>query len=89
MTNPSLVYVDLQEVKVVNWLSRPFRRPQKWRWTAINGGNQRVLAVSSENYTNRQDCIDAIVQLFGDQSNVYLRQPEIGNIELRLANIQA
>jgi hypothetical protein len=80
----NLVYVDLFQAPV-NPLARLAGRPQRWRWTASNGGNGRALAVSSENYTNRADAVAAIRQLFGTQSNVYLRASEHGNETLRAA----
>lgn len=41
-------------------------RPQKYRWHALNWGNRKTLAVSSEAYTNRVDALAAAVQLFAD-----------------------
>lgn len=81
MADNSLVFVDLFQ-------SRPRKllgRAQTWRWRARNGDNFRVLAVSSEAYTNYSDAVDAIFELFGDKSNVYLREAEHGNAKLRLA----
>lgn len=80
----NLVYVDI----VCNPQPDAYTgtRWQGWWWRAINGGNFKVLAVASEMYTNKQDCIDAITELFGSGSNVYLRQSEQGNQELRLAS---
>lgn len=83
----STVYVDLIEVpepaarKLIP--GRP--RWQPFRWVAKNADNRSVLARSSERYTNRQDCLNAIHQLFGDTTNVYLREPEKGNYPLRRA----
>jgi hypothetical protein len=48
--------------------------PQRWRWRARNAGNNKILAQSSEAYTNRQDCLDTITALFGPDTTVYLRQ---------------
>lgn len=76
-----LVYIVLYQSKP----RKVFRRAQTWRWRALNAGNSRVLAVSSENYTNRDDCVAAVRQLFGSRSDVYLRQAETGNVMLRLA----
>lgn len=85
MTNPAthLVYIDLYQTASNVGASG---RPQTWRWRAINAGNQFVLAESSEAYTNEDDCLSAITQLFGRASNVYLRQVEQGNRVLRLAS---
>jgi hypothetical protein len=80
----STVYVDLFQASV-NPLARIAGRAQRWRWRALNGGNGRVLAVSSESYTNRGDCLAAIDQLFGALSEVYLRSSNEGNQCLRLA----
>jgi hypothetical protein len=77
----TLIYVDLKKSRRL-W---PRKRPQRWFWVAKNGGNQKRLARSTETYTNKADCIEAIYALFGDGSNVYLRQAEIGNVNLRLA----
>lgn len=77
----NLIYVDLQKA-TSRW---PLKRPQRWSWVARNGNNMRILARSSESYTNRQDCLDAITQLFGNESNVYKRETEMGNQLLRLA----
>lgn len=84
---PQLIYVDLyqQPARVLNVLSvLKVGRAQRWRWRAINGDNQKVLAVSSEGYTNRADAITAITELFGNTSNVYLRASQGGNQLLRL-----
>jgi uncharacterized protein YegP (UPF0339 family) len=81
----ALVYVDIFQ-GTINPLARlTGRRQQRWRWRALNGDNYRVLAASSEAYVNREDCVSAIRQLFGSQSNVYLRAAEQGNLLLRLA----
>lgn len=79
------VYVDLVQAPQ-NPLAKLSGRPQRWRWTALNGGNGRILAVSSEAYTNRNDCLAAIDQLFGTFSDVYLRSSQEGNQLLRLAS---
>lgn len=71
---PARIYVDLYEVPAERGDGRPTRRPQKWRWRALNSGNHRILAVSSESYTNETDAKDAIWDLFGGESNVTLRQ---------------
>lgn len=76
------MFIDLIQTPV---LKRLLGRPQRWRWVARNGSNFRVLAVSSENYTNKSDCVAAIEQLFGTGSDVYRREPETGNVRLRLA----
>lgn len=61
------------------------KRHQGWRWVAKNADNQKKLARSSERYTNRQDALDAVVQLFGTDTNVFKREAEKGNVTLRLA----
>lgn len=82
---PPVVYVDLFQSEDDKQRGPKAARPQLWRWRAFNAGNFERLAVSSEAYTNRQDCIDAIEQLFGVGSNVYLREHEKGNQPLRMA----
>lgn len=76
-----LIYVDVRQSKS-RW---PLIRPQRWYWVALNGNNFHTLARSSEMYTSRYDCLDAVAQLFGTTSNVYLRQHEKGNAALRMA----
>lgn len=84
MAEQPLVYVDLFQAPK-NLIAAVTARPQRWRWRAINGLNSRVLAISSEAYTNRADAVAAINQLFGPASNVYLRSGNGGNQLLRLA----
>lgn len=79
---PPLVYVDLKQApKRLTFKGRQ----QRWYWVALSGDNFRVLARSSERYTNRNDAVKAIHLLFGDHVNVYLRQSEQGNQVLRMA----
>ncbi|OCB15114.1 DUF1508 domain-containing protein [Mycobacterium intracellulare] len=91
MTAPSspLIYVDLyQQDASATALARAVlkrTRPQRWRWRAINGDNGRVLAISSEAYTNEADAEHAIDTLFGAFSDVYLRRDGQGNELLRLS----
>ena len=77
----SLVYVDIRQSST-RW---PWKRPQRWFWVALSGDNRRVLGQSSEKYTNRLDCVNAARILFGTSSNVYRREPETGNVTLRLS----
>lgn len=79
---PPLVWIDLYQTKP----NRVFRRPQTWRWRALNAGNGRVLGNSADAYTNKADAVSAIQQLFGTSSNIYLRQTEQGNQVLRMAD---
>lgn len=78
------LYVDLYQTKP-RLAQRLAGRTQRWRWTARSGDNQEILAVTSESYLHRQDAVDAIFLLFGDDANVYMRAVEHGNVELRLA----
>lgn len=80
---PPVVYVDL--IYSDNPEPHRMRTWQPWRWRALNAGNHEVLAVSSEAYTNESDCRAAITQLFGSDTNVYLRASEQGNAVLRMA----
>lgn len=83
-----LIYVDLYQGPAVNSIKALFRaRPQRWRWRAINGDNGRVLGISSEAYTNRGDALAAVKQLFGSNSDVYLRGSDQGNELLRLSDL--
>lgn len=79
---PPVVFIDVYQSKPRN---RPnVTRPQTWRWRAISEGNGKKLA-SGEAYTNLADLLDTVVLLFGDNSTVYLRQPEQGDRVLRMA----
>lgn len=80
MTLPTLIYVELKKS------TRPWstKRAQKWSWTASNGGNNRVLARSSEHYTNKADALAAIQALFGNTSNVFLGRHDNDKTVLRL-----
>ncbi|MFV8049759.1 hypothetical protein [Mycobacterium sp. 48b] len=62
---------------------------QAWRWLAKSGDNHEVLAVSSERYFNRGDCLHAVELLFGNGSHVYRREAEHGNVLLRYADGKA
>jgi uncharacterized protein YegP (UPF0339 family) len=86
MPEPALIIVELVKTATLN---RLLGRPQRYRWVARNGYNHETLAVSSEAYTNRSDCLHAIRQLFGTNSNTYLREPEQGDLTLRHAQDDA
>lgn len=62
---------------------------QPWRWIAKSGDNHETLAVSSERYFNRDDCLHAIDLLFGNDSHVYRREGKNGNVLLRHADGKA
>lgn len=79
--NAPVIFVDIKQSP----LSRLPGRQQRWHWTAKSAGNQRVLARSSEKYTNRDDCVHAIELLFAATSTVFLREAEVGNRLLRQA----
>jgi len=76
------ITVELTETAT---LTRLLGRPQKWRWVARDAGNHEVMAVSSESYTNRNDCLDAIETLFSEGTDVFLRTPDGGDQLLRKA----
>lgn len=80
----STVFVDL--VFVPEPLTRKLiparKRHQGWRWVARNADNQKVLARSSERYTNREDAFAAVRQLFVT-GTVFKREAELGNVLLR------
>lgn len=79
---PPLIYVDIKRAALPS-IRRG--RPQRWYWVAKSADNQEKLARSSERYTNHEDCLAAIAQLFGSGTNVYLREQEQGNQVLRMA----
>lgn len=58
---------------------------QPWRLLIISGDNHEPLFKSTESYFNEADAKHAAQIAFGSRSNVYLRQKEHGNVELRLA----
>ncbi len=72
MPETPTVYVDVIRAPALVHL---LGRQQPWRWRARNAGNHKVLAVSSERYHNVVDCLDAVDQLFGVRSDVWLRLP--------------
>lgn len=51
---------------------------QAWRWRARNKANGEVMA-SGEAYTNEADCYNAVVELFGDSTRVWLAS---GNLDV-------
>lgn len=59
---PPLVAVVVKKLSAIKTLGRP----QRYYWIAQNRDNRETLAVSSERYTNRADCLSAAVQLFAD-----------------------
>lgn len=79
-----LVYVDVKRASVL----RSLGRPQRWYWVALSGENFKKMAVSSERYTNLDDCYHAIDVLFGTDTYAYRREAEHGNLRLRLAQEQ-
>lgn len=77
MTAP-VVFVDIKQGRSL------LPRPQKWYWIAKSATNQKVLARSSERYTNRTDCIAAVRLLFSS-AVVYQRESEKGTVVVRVA----
>jgi hypothetical protein len=84
---PPVIFVDLEYVpepkarKLIPGRSRW----QPWRVVILAAGNMKTLFRGSERWTNKQDALDAITLAFGDRSNVFLRQAEVGNQVLRRA----
>lgn len=74
MTPKAVIYIDIHQRALKPTLFRRGGRQQRHYWIALNGGNMRVMARSSESYTNRQDCVDAARLIFGSEVKVYLRQ---------------
>lgn len=60
-------------------------RFQPFRLLVKSGDNQEPLFRSTEAYFNKADAIHAAHLAFGSGSNVYLRQHEKGNQNLRMA----
>lgn len=83
MSNP-LIYVDLQYTPKPDGFDG--HRWQPWSIMVCSGDNHEALFRSTERYTNRADAVHAAQIAFGAQSNVYLREHEKGNVELRLAS---
>lgn len=67
----STVTIHIRQSKT-RW---PLRRPQRWYWVAINNGNHRTLAQSSEMYTNETDAVTAAEQLFSNSTDLLLSRP--------------
>ena len=61
-------------------------RFQPYRIIVTSGDNHEPLFRSTESYFNRADAIHAAQIAFGRGSNVYLREHEKGNVQLRLAS---
>lgn len=61
------------------------RRWQPWSWIAKNAGNGERMARSTESYTNRSDCVEAIAQLFGFGRVVVLREAQKDDVVVRTA----
>jgi hypothetical protein len=61
----------------------PIGRPQRWTWRAVNSGNHRVLAKSSETYTNRADAESVATALFSEGERVTLVRPDGTSVVLR------
>lgn len=77
----SVVVVELKQSRT-RW---PLRRPQRWYWIARSGANGKVLAQSSEMYTNSGNAVDAIKTLFGADTEVHLKRPDNSGVILRTA----
>lgn len=58
-------------------------RFQPWRVIVRSGGNSKILFRSSERYFNERDAFHAARIAFGPDSDVYLRQANADNVELR------
>lgn len=78
----SLIFIDAYQIHPLLRVGRQ----KTWRWRALNGGNMQPMAHSGKTYFNYGDAVDAAYELFGRNSNVYLRQAEHGDVEMRLAS---
>jgi uncharacterized protein YegP (UPF0339 family) len=77
----TIIVVDLYQTPPSR---NPLRtRQQRWRWRARNTGNNHILAISSEPYTNKNDCLHAITQLFGTNTTIHLRDGDTPTHQLR------
>lgn len=65
--------VSIRESHAIN---RFKKRRQPWYWVLINTANNKVMAASSERYTNYADCESAARLVNGDTVDVYLRTPQ-------------
>ena len=74
----TILYIYIRESHAVSLLGR--KRKQPWYWVLRNSNN-KIMAVSSERYTNRQDCIDAAKLVNGSSVTVYLR---VGDVAAKL-----
>jgi uncharacterized protein YegP (UPF0339 family) len=62
---------------------------QPWRVIVKSGDNQKKLFRSTERYLHRAGAITAIQLAFGNNSNVFLREKEQGNVNLRRPSAEA
>jgi hypothetical protein len=79
---PPLVYVDLLYTPKPEGYEG---RWQPWRAMVLNGNNFEPLFMSTEAWTNRDDAMHTIWEVFGPGTDVYLREAERGDAELRMA----
>lgn len=90
MPDSNLVFYDLKytpEPEARKEAMGPERtRWQPWSVLILSGGNFEALFESTEHYTNRSDAIHAIDLVARPGANVYRREHEHGDVELRLAS---
>lgn len=55
---------------------RKATREQPWYWVVKVEGNRKTLGKSSEFYTNRLECEEAIIKVFAASTTVFLRRFE-------------
>jgi uncharacterized protein YegP (UPF0339 family) len=77
---PPVFYVDIKRSRT----RFPRRRPQRWYFVLLAAGNHEPV-MTSEMFTNRDDCLDSARKANGDWVTVFLRQAEKGNELLRRA----
>lgn len=91
MSNAPLIYVDLIEEKprkqkpdeTAEHYAAFLDTFQAWRVIVKSGDNQKKLFRSTERYLHREGALNAIERAFGNNSNVFLREKETGNVVLR------
>lgn len=77
-----LLRVEICKSKKTGW---PRKRPQRFWWRAVEPRNGNIVAMSSEMYTNAQDCEDMARKIFAPSTGVVL-YPLNGEPETILPN---
>ena len=52
-------------------------RQAKWRWRLFSSAGMRIIAISGESYSSKEDCIDSIDLIVdGAMRSVVIEEPE-------------